>query len=229
MYRRNYQSEELLTNVIITFIASLVVGFFISWKLVGEDTFDAEMIVYLVIGGLLGLSFLFSLVLFFVGNRRTFVDIEIDFGLKTIRTFNGFVSYSFEDIQLYSYNQRHHQVRIFVKNRILGFSIDEVFHSTDGALTIEQAAKIGEYAKIVKPKQLYNYSLLASFVYLGLTIFYIVTIGKPQIELFGWTYIPTYFAFVGLVVMIAVTMVLHNYLLKRLYKAEKNEIDTTQE
>ena len=53
MYRRYYQSDELISNVIVTLIASLFLGFLISWKLVGVDTFDPEMIVYLVVGGVL--------------------------------------------------------------------------------------------------------------------------------------------------------------------------------
>lgn len=227
MYRRNYRSDELISNVIVTLIASLVVGFMISWKLVGVDTFDAEMIVYVSIGGLLFILFVITLILFFIGNRKPFVDLEIDFEHETITTLNRTITYHFTDISLFSYNKRHHQVRLYVKRRLLGFSIDEMEHRKQGVMTVEQAMKLSRYATIVEPKKLYNYGLLLNLVWIGIAIFYIIYFGRNQVAIFNDVYIPTYYAFAFIAVMVGVTIGLHSVLLKRMIPQEETTQDTS--
>ncbi|QMS85495.1 hypothetical protein [Candidatus Xianfuyuplasma coldseepsis] len=227
MYRRNYRSDELISNVIVTLIASLIIGFMISWKLVGVDTFDAEMIVYLSIGGLLFILFVITVILFFIGNRKPFVDLEIDFENEIITTLNRTITYHFKDISLFSYNTRHHQVRLYVKRRLLGFSIDEMEHRKQGIMTVEQAMKIGRYAMTVEPKKLYNYGLLLNLVWIGIAIFYIIYFGRNQVALFNNVYIPTYYAFVFIVVMVGLTIGVHSALLNRMISRKETTQDTS--
>jgi hypothetical protein len=168
------------------------------------------------------------IVLFFIGNYKPLLDLEIDFEMQTFSVWNRLKTYRFDDVLLYSYNKRHHQVRLWVKHRLIGFSIDQVEHRTEGKLTPELAHQIGQYGLEVAPKKLYNYSLLITLVWIGLGIFYIVVFGRPQQPLFGSTYIPTYYAFVFMAVMSILTVVVHNLLLVRMSNNLFSNQDTSE-
>lgn len=217
MYRRYYQNDELLSGVILSFTALLVCGFLVSLKLVGEDTFDAEMIVYLVCGGCSLLIAITMLVLFLINNKKPFIDLEIDFKNETISVLNRIRTYAFKDVILYSYNTRHRQVRLLVKRKLLGFTLESILDNKGKPLSIEQASEIGKYGIVIEPKRLYNYHLLISLVFVGLFVFYAFLVSYKDVLWFHRFYIHSYYIGALAVVLIGVSVLVNHNRMRRLY------------
>ena len=226
MFRRKMPTDELLSQVLFFFALLLVFGFFVSWKLIGVDTYDAEMITYLVFGGLSFLLFAASLVVFFIGMRKPFYDLVIDFDKRSIRLFYGLKEVSFDDIKLFSYNSRHRQVRLLVRWFQIGFSMDQMTTKNGDMMTTLDAQKLGEGVVVLKPKQLYNYHLIASSVFLGSYLVYGVVYGRDYVPFWGWRYIPTYWVLLTMVVLFGISYGIHRYRLYRYFRQTTNNEDT---
>lgn len=228
MYRRDIQTDELLSQVLIFFALSLVFGFLIAWKLVGVDTYDPEMIVYLVFGGLSFLAFLTTLVLFFIAIRKPLLDIELNMEERTIRLFYGLKMYSFDDIKLYSFNKRHRQVRLMLGWIFIGFPLDQVTTYRGTKLTLEDVASMGEGGIEVQPKTLYNYQFIASCAAFGLFVAYVIGYGKDQIDFAGWRYIPTYIVLGISFVLMALAYGINRYRLHRYIRRIMSNKDASE-
>lgn len=224
MYRRFYRNDELLSNVLLSFALLLLFGMLISWKLVGVDIFDAEMIVYIVFASLSFLLFVFFIVVFLIGSRKRIIDIEIDPKKREIRTFNSKFIYSYDDVRLYAYNKRHRQVRFLLKYNLLGFFVDEM-QKKGQVISQEELDKIAEHAVIVEPKTLYNYHLLTILVISGFTVFYMILASTTGLLLFN-TYIPTYYAISACLLLSVGLVVLNHWRMKRIYTPKEEQKDT---
>jgi hypothetical protein len=226
MYRRFYRNDELISNVLVSFALLLLFGILISWKLVGVDTFDAEMIVYIVLGSLSLILFICCIVIFLIGGGKRIVDIEIDLKKREIRTFNGHFVHSFDEIKLYSFNTRHRQVRLFLKHQLIGFFIDEVICNNE-AISIAELERMSEDAVIVAPKELYNYHLLINLVVIGFTVLYLILANTADLLVFN-RYIPTYYALLLCAVLCTGFTFLNHWRMNKKAFPDNNEI-TEQE
>lgn len=227
MYRRFYRNDELLSNVLISFALLLLFGMLISWKLVGVDTYDAEMIVYIVFGSLSLILFGVTLVVFLFVGRSPITDVALDFNNREVKTFNNRFTYSFDDITLYSYNKRHRQVRFLMKRRLIGFSIDEMTHK-DLIVSQDQLLQLSDQAVIVEPKILYNYHLLTILVFVGFTILYTILASTTDIQLFG-TYIPTYYVIALCAILSTAVYYLNHYRMKKVREKHRSIADDLEE
>lgn len=228
MYRRHLGQDEQLSQVLVFFAMTLVFGFLISWKLVGVDTYDAEMIVYLSLGGLSFLLMITSIVLFLIGKRHPFLDVEVNLDKQVIRFFYGKVSIPIDKISLISFNTRHRQVRLVVKWFTIGFPIDELVDNEGVALSEDQLNDVAPNAVVAEPKALYNYSMLVSGVFVGLFIAYIVGYGKGQVPLFNWRYIETYWIMILVVVLSGIAYASNYWRLSRIITKKDSNEDTTE-
>ena len=166
-------------------------------------------------------------VLFLVGNRKPFIDIEIDFDQELIYVFNRLKVYTFEDVKLISYNKRHRQIRIFLKRRLLGFSLATIQNKNDISITIEQAMTIGKYGYEVAPKRLYNYHLLLSLVFTGLFVFYAFVISYQEFVWFKKWYIHSYYMLGATVLCIGIAVLLNQTRMKKIYQEQLNTTEST--
>lgn len=214
MYQRYKGTDELLSQVLIFFGMSLIFVFLVYWKLTGGINVDVELIVYYVVGGLLVILFILSLVLYFMGLGRPFPDVKVDFDNQEITVFYGWTTYTFEDIRLFSYNKRHRQVRLYIKNTVIGFFIDDMI-GPDGQMTEDIAMKLSENTIIVEPKTIYNYHFITASVLFGIFVFYVIAYGKDQVPFAGWIYLPTYYILGGVVLLMGLSYWFHAYRLNK--------------
>jgi len=229
MFRRYYQNDELLSSVILSFTALLICGLLVSLKLVGVDDFDAEMIVYISLGSISFIVSLITLILFLIGNKKPFIDIEIDFEQEELRVFNRLKTYSFQDVKLISYNTRHHQIRLFVKHRLLGFTLESIKDKDEKPLTLDQAMKIGSYGYVVQPKKLYNYHLLSSLLFTGLFVFYAFFVAYQEFLWFGRWYIHSYYILSVTVVFIGLVVFINQWRIRKIYREQMLTETSTSE
>lgn len=220
MYRRLYQNDELLSNVLISMALLLLFGIHLSWKLVGQDNMDVEFYFYAVCAGISFLSMIFFIFIFVRNTRIPFYDIELDFIKEEIRVLNQRITYSFKDVKLYSFNKRHRHVRVLVKRRLIGFAIDTMRDDKNDAITEDIVNQLGMYATTVEPKRLYNYHLMVSIVFSGLYALYMF-ISAQQPFLFFGTYIPTYYMAIAWLLLVMLTVWLNRIRMKKLYQTNQ--------
>lgn len=214
MYTRYKGVDELLSQVLIFFGVTLTFGFLIYWKVSNDIVSDAEVIVYYSLGGISAILFLASLVIYFIGVKRQFIDVQINFNERTIKVFYGWITYSFDDIKLFSYNTRHRQVRLYIKNTVIGFFLDDIMKEDD-VMTLEVAKTLSEDTVTVAPKIMYNYHFITASVLFGIFVFYVIAYGRFQVPFAGWIYVPTYYVLAGVVVLMGLSFWFHAYRLKK--------------
>lgn len=214
MYTRYKGADELLSQVLIFFGVTLTFGFLIYWKVSNDIVSDAEVIVYYSLGGISAILLLASLVIYFIGIQRQFIDVQINFKDRIIKVFYGWITYSFDDIKLFSYNTRHRQIRLYIKHTVVGFFLDDMMKE-DHAMTLEEAKKLSEDTIAVKPKIMYNYHFITASLLFGIFVFYVIAYGRFQVPFAGWKYIPSYYILAGAVLLMGLSFWFHAHRLKK--------------
>jgi hypothetical protein len=222
MYQRYKGADELLSQVLIFFGVTLTFGFLIFWKVTDGIISDAEVIVYYSLGGLSAILLIASLVVYFIGISNPFIDVKIDFEKRNITVFYGWITYSFDDIKLFSYNKRHRQVRLYIKNTVIGFFLDDMI-GNGGPITLEKAMTLSENTVTVAPKIMYNYHFITASVLFGIFVFYVIAYGRFQTPFGGWIYIPTYYVLAGVVLLMALSFWGHAFRLSKHLETPEQE------
>lgn len=214
MYIRYKGADELLSQVLIFFGVTMTFGVLIYWKVSNDILADAEVIVYYSLGGISLILFIASMVLYFIGIKRPFIDVKIDFKERLITVFYGWTTFSFDDIELFSYNKRHRQVRLYIKNTVIGFFLDDMMNE-EVAMTLEQASILSEDTVTVEPKIMYNYHFITASVLFGIFVFYVIAYGRFEVPFAEWIYIPTYYVLAGVVLLMGLSFWYHAHRLSK--------------
>lgn len=228
MYRKNYRSDELLSNVLLMFAILLMFGFLISWKLVGVNTFDLEMYFYLVSAGLSFLWSIYFLILYLVGQRRDILDLAIDVDNGELVILLGKLRYPLDAVKLYSYITPHHYVRLFVSWRLVGCSLPDLKDADGNPLDMATLGELLPNAVKVHSRQLYNYALMASLIAFGLAMFYAFWRAATPGLLFGIV-IPSPYAFALFLLLGVGFHALAAWRMNRLYRNLRPQPENTSE
>jgi hypothetical protein len=219
MYWNTIGKDEVLTKLIFSFLLLLGFAIPISWKLVGVNTFDSEMIVYLICGSFALLYFLFQFVMAFRLLKKPHSNIVIDLSKKIITIGLQNKQYSLNDVLAYAYSSKQHQMRLYFKNKCFAFSLNEMENTNRETLSKEDLVLCLTHSKEVHSTILYNYPIVVWNVLIGFYFLYVFWYGKEGKSLFNMEYIPTYFILIGVIIFGAgFQFLFHKFVLKKISK-----------
>jgi len=162
--------------------------------------------------------------------RQPKIDIEVNITEKTIKIRNNRKTYSFKDISLYGRLTHKDETRILLKNKLYGILDKDLCDEEGNHISVEDAQKLGKYAKNVGHQHLYNFNLLVLIFAFGAEFVYAFIADNITGALRAVSQSTMFFILLGVVLMFTFAHYYHLYMLIREKKVKpaENDLETNE-
>lgn len=219
MYRKLHNNDELLSNVLVSFVLFCMFG--IMFYNIYYDTGGWTLSSYFFVA-VSGLSLLFAighLVIYLVSLRKPILDYQVDVENEEIKMpFARKIPFS--KIKLYATRENRSELKIYYRTSILNIILFHLKDESGKELTYSITEKIDEYATKINHRILYNYNLLLILILIGVNLIYVLV--QDQFLFIHQTY--KYFIVLGSTIVFGLLFIgIHTLILNNIYhKANHN-------
>ncbi len=221
MYRKLHNTDELLSNVLVSFVLFCMFGimFYNIYYDTGGWTLSSYF--YVVLSGLSLLFTIGHLVIYLISLSRPILDYQVDVDNEYIKMpFARKIPFS--KIKLFAIRENRSELKIYYRTSILNIILFHLKDDSGNQLTYDIVSKIEKNSLKINHRILYNYNLLLILILIGMNLIYVLV--QDQFLFIHQTY--KYFIVLGSTVLFALIFIgVHTLILNRIYRKSKQNIE----
>lgn len=217
MYRKLHNSDELVSNVLVSFILFCMFGimFYNIYYDTGGWTLSSYL--YVTVTGICLLFTVWHLVIYLLSLKRPMLDYQVDLENEYIHIpFARKIP--FNKIKLFAIRENRSELKIYYRTSILNIILFHLKDEKGNELSYDITDSIRKYAPKINHRILYNYNLILIFALIGLNLIYVLV--QDQFQFIHQTY--KYFIVLGVSVAFGLLFIgIHTLILNNIYRKHK--------